>query len=205
MRDAVTTNEHMSALADGQLRGRDFAQALDLAAEDDEALACWHTYHLIGDVLRSPDLACPRDAGAFLVKLRGQLAQEASRPRPAKAVAATGAVAVEQLVAEADAASRTEAANARSWKLVAGLASFAAVAAIGWNMAGPSATGGAAPALAGAPGVAAQLAEAGAGQAVIRDPRLDELLAAHKQAGGSSALQMPAGFLRNATYEASSR
>jgi sigma-E factor negative regulatory protein RseA len=38
-----------------------------------------------------------------------------------------------------------------------------------------------------------------AGQEVtmIRDPRLDELLAAHKQFGGVSALQQPAGSLRS--------
>jgi sigma-E factor negative regulatory protein RseA len=29
-------------------------------------------------------------------------------------------------------------------------------------------------------------------------------LAAHKQVGGNSALQMPSGFLRNATFETSS-
>ena len=33
----------------------------------------------------------------------------------------------------------------------------------------------------------------------------DELLAAHKQLGGNSALQMPAGFLRNATFEGNAR
>jgi sigma-E factor negative regulatory protein RseA len=42
-------------------------------------------------------------------------------------------------------------------------------------------------------------------QIMIRDPRLDELLAAHKQFGSTSALQMPAGFLRNATFEAPAR
>jgi len=46
----------------------------------------------------------------------------------------------------------------------------------------------------------------GAGQPVmLRDPRLDELLQAHKQFGSTSALQMPAGFLRNATFEEPSR
>jgi sigma-E factor negative regulatory protein RseA len=49
-----------------------------------------------------------------------------------------------------------------------------------------------------------ELAQAGP-QVMIRDPRLDELLAAHKQFGGASALQMPAGFLRNATFEAPQR
>jgi sigma-E factor negative regulatory protein RseA len=42
-------------------------------------------------------------------------------------------------------------------------------------------------------------------QVMIRDPRLDELLAAHKQFGSTSALQMPAGFLRNATFETPDR
>ena len=37
------------------------------------------------------------------------------------------------------------------------------------------------------------------------DPQLDALLAAHKQLGGGSALPMPAGFLRNATFEGSGR
>ena len=33
---------------------------------------------------------------------------------------------------------------------------------------------------------------------MLRDQRLDEFLAAHQEAGGSS---MPAGFMRNATFE----
>jgi sigma-E factor negative regulatory protein RseA len=36
---------------------------------------------------------------------------------------------------------------------------------------------------------------------MIRNPQLDALLAAHRQLGGVSALQMPAGFLRNTTFE----
>jgi len=43
----------------------------------------------------------------------------------------------------------------------------------------------------------------GAPQIMLRDARLDELLAAHQQAGGAS--QMPSGFLRNATFEGPSR
>jgi sigma-E factor negative regulatory protein RseA len=40
-------------------------------------------------------------------------------------------------------------------------------------------------------------------QVMLRDPRLDQLLEAHQQAGGAS--QMPSGFLRNATFERPSR
>ena len=49
------------------------------------------------------------------------------------------------------------------------------------------------------------VADAEGQQVMIRDPRLDELLAAHKQFGSTSALQMPAGFLRNATFETPGR
>ena len=37
------------------------------------------------------------------------------------------------------------------------------------------------------------------------DEVLEALLAEHRQHGGMSALQMPSGFIRNATYEAAGR
>ena len=40
---------------------------------------------------------------------------------------------------------------------------------------------------------------------LIRDARLEELLAEHRQNGSMSALQMPTGFIRNATYDAAGR
>jgi sigma-E factor negative regulatory protein RseA len=40
---------------------------------------------------------------------------------------------------------------------------------------------------------------------ILRDPQLDAFLQAHRDAGGPSALQMPAGFLRNATFEGPAR
>ena len=43
----------------------------------------------------------------------------------------------------------------------------------------------------------------GSPQVMLRDPRLDQLLEAHQQAGGAS--QMPSGFLRNATFEGPTR
>ena len=41
--------------------------------------------------------------------------------------------------------------------------------------------------------------------ALVRDARLDQDLSAHKQFDGSSALGVPSGFLRSATYEGPSR
>jgi sigma-E factor negative regulatory protein RseA len=40
---------------------------------------------------------------------------------------------------------------------------------------------------------------------MLRDPRLDELMAAHQQYGATTTLQMPAGFLRNANFAAPNR
>ena len=47
----------------------------------------------------------------------------------------------------------------------------------------------------------APVAAVDAAPVMIRDPQIDALLAAHRQFGGTSALQTPTGFLRNATFE----
>lgn len=105
-----------------------------------------------------------------------------------------------------------QAANASlyRWKMVAGLASLAAVTALGWSAVDTLRSSTAGPQLAAAPAVVAptQVATVTAGadqQVMLRDPRLDELVAAHKQFGGTTALQMPAGFLRNANFDKPSR
>jgi sigma-E factor negative regulatory protein RseA len=76
---------------------------------------------------------------------------------------------------------------------------MAAVSAIAWNASGLL-----------VPASTPQLAQASAPQQVMvaspqglmmRDARLEELLAAHKQLGATSALQEASGFLRNATFE----
>lgn len=200
--DDTDRREYLSALADGQLRGDDFAAAMAFAADDD-GCETWQVYHLIGDVLRSSDLAQPANP-AFLTRLRGELAKE----RPTERLQVP-------LRVESVASDLPEAANASvfRWKMVAGFASLAAVAAIGWTsfsqLQGP---GGAGAQLAVAPERAAvqtapvvAVADAEGQQVMIRDPRLDELLAAHKQFGSTSALQMPAGFLRNATFDTAGR
>jgi sigma-E factor negative regulatory protein RseA len=186
--------ELISALADGQLRGEAFARGVEVAASDPVAREAWHTYHLIGDVLRSGELAAGTLPATFLSRLQARLQQEQGLPTATSA----------QQQAE-PALPQREAANDASfrWKLVAGVASVAAVAAIGWTVVAG---------LAAKPDQG-QLAAAGAGTviagsergAMIRDPRLDEFLAAHRQLGSASALQMPAGFLRNATFEGPNR
>lgn len=229
--DLEPSRELVSSLADGQLRGPEFARAVTLVTDSNDARATWHTYHVVGDALRSGELAACVDDVAFVARLRVRLQSEAvglaSPLAPDRADAVSIAHAVDQkspeIIANYSYSTRATGTNSSKngsanesrfrWKLLAGVASFAAVGAIGWSLVGG--LGG----TAGAPPIAPQLAQVAvqpqAGpqpqpqtqqpQVMIRDPHLDALLAAHKQFGGTSALQMPAGFLRNATFESPAR
>lgn len=211
--------EAISALADGQLRGEDFARTVEALAQDADAQADWDTYHLVGDVLRNGVLGAKARDSAFVARLSARLSGESAVIRPANPVEMLSHEPEFPQVRTVAAAHRghVEAANAPSlrWKMVAGFASLAAVAAIGWNVLGGLGANPDQSQLALVP-VPPRVAPAASEQTVatspgneqavmIRDPRLDELLAAHKQFGGTSALQMPAGFLRNATFEGGGR
>lgn len=212
MQDVLKQREQLSALADGALDGAELAEALD-AACDGDALATWATYHLIGDVMRSTDLAQPGDS-ELLRKLRVQLAQEPARPVLVASEVQSldtqpAALAISPVL------QGREAANAAvwRWRMVAGLASVAALAIGTWTLVGglggsDAAVGsGAVMASSGAPAgsstpVASVAPRAAAAPQMLRDPRLDELVAAQKQLGSPPVtLQMPADFLRNATFE----
>jgi sigma-E factor negative regulatory protein RseA len=195
--DEMDRRERISALADGQLGDAELAQTMDWVASSEEARLTWLAYHVMGDALRSSDLAdCSGDRD-FVLRLRERLVR----------VDAGGELASVASVA-ADPAVRSANDAAQRWKWLAVAASVVAVAVLGWHVGSvgtePSTR------LAGLP-TAAQPAQAGdvvanaAANAeppvMLRDPRLDELLAAHRQFGGTSALQMASGFLRNATFE----
>jgi sigma-E factor negative regulatory protein RseA len=199
--DRMQTQELISAMADGQLRGEAFARGVEVAAGDPVALEAWHTYHLIGDVLRSGEFTAGTLPAVFLSHLQSRLQQEQRN----SAVPDTGVARANATPALEPAAAQRVAANDASfrWKLVAGFASLAALAAIGWTVS-TGLAGKAQEAQLAAAKRATVLAGSERG-VMIRDPRLDELLAAHRQLGGASALQMPAGFLRNATFEGPAR
>lgn len=202
--DKMQIQEMISALADGQLRGEALERVIQAVATNAQARNAWHTYHLIGDVLRSGNLPTGTAPATFLAGFQVRLEHEQAggRLEPA-AESVPGALPMQepQLVR-----SSAEAANDGSfrWKLVAGLASVAAVAAIGWTAVGDVMRTQQPQLASVAPGAAVASVERPA--VMIRDPRLDELLAAHRQlGGGASALQTPAGFLRNATFEGPAR
>ncbi len=201
--DAETLKRvQLSALADGQLRGAAFADALALFGHDSfdggQARATWHTLHVVGDVLRAAELAACRKDAAFLARLTTALQQEPSlKPN---------------LLEPRNATVFKDSANEPTfrWQWVAGLSSVAAALAIGWNLVGgTAATSGAQLAQIAtplsAPLQAVELPNDAAGAVMLRSSQLDAMIAAHSQLGGSSALQMPSGFLRSATFNGADR
>lgn len=206
----LENRELISDLVDGRLDEADAAKLLDQLSADDDAAVSWEIYHLSRDVLRgewSMNVdgvdASSALAPDFMGRLRARLAEEQIEPLPV----------LPQAEPVLQRTYQVEAANQPlfRWRMVAGLASMVAVAAVGWGVLGqqdpgrPNVTMATnAVSASGVQAVAVSLP--GDERAVmLRDPRLDELLAAHKQAAGASALQTPAGFLRNATFEGASR
>lgn len=178
--------EAMSALADGQVDAADVAFAL--WASDPEARDAWGAYHLIGDVLRSEDLASqPADAD-FLASLRKRLAAEPVILAPAPMPAARRAPALRRWLAPA--------AVAAGFVAVAGVLVLTRVVAPDAADSAVLASTQAQPAAAAARAVAG-VAASDAGDVplqvvdgkLIRDARLDSYLRAHR--GGLSA--MPGG------------
>lgn len=201
--------EKLSALADGELDDDEWTQALNFAATE-QGRETWQLYQLVGDVLRSPELARhSHDDGAFLAKLRQGLAQEAAsspvatavatpRPTPAPTPAAPAPATFKPATAANDSVLR--------WKLLAGVASLATVATLAWSSwSASNAPAGQQWATLAAPSTVTATAATPIPPVMLRDPRLDELVAAHQQFHGPSALQLPANFLRNANFESPKR
>lgn len=212
----MKNHELVSALADGQLRGEEFARTVQWLSQTEDARLSWHAYHLVGDVLRSGETMVNSHDAAFVQRLKLCLQQESPL---VPSVDATYLIAENTSLTEAGGINRSENVSANDtsfrWKLLAGVAALAVVSVIGWQGIGGWSDQHGAPQLAQMPvqtvkpEVALQqeapAVAAGEPQRMIRDPQLDALLAAHRQFGGTSALQMPAGFLRNATFEGAAR
>jgi sigma-E factor negative regulatory protein RseA len=198
----IDKQQRLSMLIDGEGDAQAASDTCSAWRHDAELRAAWHTYHLIGDVLRSEDLAHPvaRDA-AFLAELRARLAKEpvVLAPQPAMpaepaqrrrrrmgsvAIAASiGAVATVLVISQL-AAPDTEEAG-RTVVALPPAQSFV-----------PPAQGVVRPVAAHASSDTDVNAVAADGK-LIRDARLDRYLAAHKQYGDGSALVPPGGILRS--------
>lgn len=205
----------LSALVDGELHGEEFAEAMAWFEGDspqtEQMRATWRSLHVVGDVLRSDELAACQGDTAFLTRLQSTLKQE---PRLRPAMLSSSNRAVEAALHLHSVAVESANEPVFRWKWVAGLASAAAVLAVSWNLVGGVATTtGSQLAQNGTPspstGLALQVSAAvsndasgSGGEVMLRNPQLDAMIAAHSQLGGGSALQMPSGFLRNATFDA---
>lgn len=198
--------QSLSDLMDGH--GADgLDNAIGAWREDAELRATWHAYHLVGDVLRSTDLATDlRRDEAFLRELRTRLAQEpvllAPEPGPEAAAARRG--------------------RSRMWMPAAAAAGFVAVAGIlvAMNPSGRQPRGieiardaaSSAPVGSREQVVTVPVAVGGTGEPsprvltgqLIRDAQLDRYLDAHRRVSGGAGVQIPGAMIRNvnaATYE----
>ena len=229
--DGAARNERLSALVDGELEASAVVHACAAWRDDAEARTTWHAYQLIGDVLRSDDLAAQpgRDAmflGALRARLAAEpvvlaphvqpaaeessqqaaglrLAQGGGRARGWTWMGASAVAAGFVVVAGALVLTRTPGTTPAASQPVA-----AATAPESLALAGAASAPAAIPtAVAQQPAVSvpAEPQTMVASGKVIRDARLDRYLAAHKQFAGTSALGVPSGFLRAATSESGDR
>lgn len=215
--------ERLSAVMDGEADDAAFEAACASWRNEELDRSSWHAWHLIGDVLRSEELGgtAHREA-AFVLSLRSRLNDEPSILAPVARAAAIDAsdVGTAQIAgASASRFGRVRSRSRRAWTASAAVAAgFVVVAGALVVMQRPVATPSQVQAQA-APSSDVRLVSVSAapkapvaetpivvsGQ-MLRDARLQQYLAAHKQFGGSTALGVPSGFLRSAiTVDAPAR
>ena len=202
--DWMQDGECVSALVDGQLPDTALVRTLELLQSSSRARAAWANYHLVREALQTGQAWVSTDDAEFAARLRQRLAtgspqaapmvqpQPVQPPRP------------------------TRSANDTRFRRVVGLASVALVAVVAWQalQQWPAAAGGSKAQLAqsvrpalpadGALDLTALEHEpvfAATQPVMLRDARLDALLAAHRPWTSYSALQTPSGLVRNASFE----
>jgi sigma-E factor negative regulatory protein RseA len=183
----------LSALADGEADAAELGRGCAAwSAGDAAARERWHAYHLIGDVLRSENLAsAPGHDRAFLERLSLRLDDEPAvlAPQPLRAAAP---------------------ARRRGWTLpVAMAAGVMALATVLVVTIGPGG-GSSAPMLAAAPAAPAVIAVAASaapvvaeaappGGRIVRDAQLDRYLRAHRDYATALPGSLPGGSGRSIT------
>jgi sigma-E factor negative regulatory protein RseA len=200
--------ERLSALADGELDPAALTALCAAWDQDPQLRADWHAWHLIGDVLRSEDLACdPRHDRAFCARLRSRLQAEpvALAPAPAFGGSAGGQFGRQRRPG------RWAAAGAIAAGFVLVVGTFAVLRPEGSAPDAQVAVAEMPTSTTASPG-RTESPEAGpepivtvADSKIIRDAQLERYLEAHKQFAGTSALGVPSAFLRSATVDSSAR
>jgi sigma-E factor negative regulatory protein RseA len=191
--------EALSALVDGQVDAAAAGEGVSHWRDDDDAKATWHAYQLIGDVLRSEDLAAGHRDRLFMQRLHARLMQE-----PAVLAPAPDLPPVDP--------DRGQAGLLHRWAIPLGLAAGLALV-LGTLLVLRQDPLAGAPALVAdarpAPSLQrvelAAAASSPSAPVLLRDPRLDRYLAAHKQFQSANAMGPSTGFIRSATYDAATR
>lgn len=166
----------MSDLMDGRVDPAHVEEACTTWSSESRARESWHAYHLIGDVLRSEELAAPVAAdAAFVLALRQRLATEPVHLVPRAPTHRTPT----------------------RWRSVSVAAVAGVVVVLGvvtvLKSGGPGLGAGPAVDLASA-GPPAEVVMTGK---LIRDAQLDRYLAAHRRLGGGSAVGVPGAVVRS--------
>lgn len=181
----VPAREALSALVDGEASPSEVAKTCAAWRGDADTRANWHEYQLIGDVMRSQDLAGTTPSAAFLNNFRARLAQEPVVLAPAAAVSRRAAPAVAPVKA-------LRPLQRRAWTgPIAVAASFVAVvASLLGNQVVPGAGSGSLMSAAQGDGLSMGLTESrmvsladapsfskpAASAVLVRDPRVDQAL-----------------------------
>lgn len=155
--DSLSHREALSALADGQATPDDVAKACASWREEGQSRAAWQAYHLIGDVMRSEELAEGTASVDFLNRFRDRLAKEPVVLAPV----ASQAVAAQQWASADEIAMPLK---RRSWTApFAVAASFVAIvsAAVSWQFSENMPGGASADQMAQAPATSGSRAEVG--------------------------------------------
>lgn len=223
---SLTWQEQLSACVDGELTQEQYQQMwkqMQSKSSGDELHAHWAMWSLVGEAMRNPSQAQLQASEPFVLNFRNRLAGEAVQQPPVEKK-------LKWLSMDAIARPGRDAANAAvlRWKMVAGFASIAAVAAIGWSSLsqvtqGPEAQlaevkyqaplnlaqEGRGPGLTLVSrntsglnmggGAAPSAIDTGNG-VMIRDARIDEVLS-RQQNARANALQPSADFLRNTNLQ----
>ncbi|CAM2178666.1 sigma-E factor negative regulatory protein RseA [Paraburkholderia sacchari] len=196
--------EQLSAFVDGEMAGDEQHLNAIFSGLDQEGRGAWSSYHLIGDVLRSDDLAMsPAASQSFMAGFAARFEAEPHVLAPA-ALPASGQSATHN--------GRVSRILALRRRVVPSLAVAAAAATLTWIVM-PQMRG---VGMAGAPQIAsvqsagdhvqrvamntvpAQTAAAMQDGNIIRDARLDEYLEAHQQFAQQPVMSDSMPFIRSA-------
>jgi len=195
------SREVLSALVDDECSLEELDAVLHAFADDEALRDDWMGFHCIGDVLRGQGDATLAKPAFVAAVMAGITAEQAACAQPL--LAQPHPVELRVSTSANDAVFR--------WRLVAGVAAVAALASVAWQVVVPTVSGPqlaqARPAMT-APALELAQARTEAVQTergvVLRDPQLEALMAAHRQWGGMSALEVPSG-VNTASFEVPQR